>query len=429
MARVTIDPTTGALVIGGGKAFPIVLSNPPPLGKRAPTGKAGLAEVAAGGVNMIRTGVGTWDAELLPGQIQQERAWLDAAAQRELHTWTYLGQLPNLPATAGNPPSVNEQLLVRVVNALKGHQALAAWKGLDEPSNEPHPGRYTRPPGLTRAYKRIKALDPNHPIVITQAPRNTAAELAPYRPAFDVTGADIYPISYPPGIHSDLPNRDISVVGEVTRKMVQAAGGKPVWMTLQIAWSGMAASKDHPERVPRFPSLREERFMAYQAIVAGARGLVFFGGHLTQVLRPVDARAGWNWTFWQQVLRPLVGELTSTAVHPALVAPDAKAVVNASSQDVELRTRDDGSFLYVIAVRRGGATSRVAFAGLPRRRDGTPIRGRGRAPRVPAGAVASADQAEPGVPVRRRHGRRLPRLVRPVRRAGVPVSAVAARAS
>src|SRR5262249_8327341 len=155
---------------------------------------------------------------------------------------------------------------------------------LDEPRNEPHPGQFTKPPGLIRAYKRIKALDPQHPVVITQAPRNTVAELAPYRPAFDVTGADIYPVSYPPAIHSDLPNNDLSVVADVTGKMVQAAGGKPVWTTLQIAWSGVAASKDHPGRVPRFPSLLEERFMAYQAIVAGARGLVFFGGHLTQVM-------------------------------------------------------------------------------------------------------------------------------------------------
>jgi len=376
MSRVTIDRPTGVLLIGGTKVFPIVLSNPPPLGKRAPSGKAGLAEVASGGVSFVRTGFGSWDAELVDGQIQSERELLDAAAQHGLHTWTYLGQLPNLPPpVAGTPPSRNEQLLVRVVNGLGGHSALGAWKGLDEPRNEPHPGRFTKPPGLVRAYKRLKALDPAHPVVITQAPRNTAAELAPYRPAFDITGADIYPVSYPPGIHSDLANRDISVVGDVTRKMVDAAGGKPVWMTLQIAWSGVAASAEHPERVPRFPTLQEERFMAYQAIAAGARGLVFFGGHLTQVMRPADAKAGWNWTFWQQVLRPLLAELTSTAVLPALGAPDARAAVSASTRDVEVRARDDGTFLYVIAVRRAGGASRVAFTGLPRRRNGTAIAG------------------------------------------------------
>ena len=47
-------------------------------------------------------------------------------------------------------------------------------------------------------------------------------QLTPYRPAFDITGADVYPVSYPPGTHTKTGNRDISVVGDVTRKMVTA---------------------------------------------------------------------------------------------------------------------------------------------------------------------------------------------------------------
>jgi hypothetical protein len=115
--------------------------------------------------------------------------------------------------------------------------------------------------------------------------------------------------------------------------------------------------------------------MAYHAIVSGARGLVFFGGHMTQVTRPADAKAGWNWSFWQQVLRPLVAELMSTAVQPALVADNAPTQVKATASDVEAVTRSAGGFLYVIAVRRGGATTTVGFSGLPRRRDGSPIAG------------------------------------------------------
>jgi hypothetical protein len=110
--------------------------------------------------------------------------------------------------------------------------------------------------------------------------------------------------------------------------------------------------------------------MAYQAVVNGARGLVFFGGHLTQVCTPADAKAGWNWTFWDRVLRPLVAELTSPDLQPALVAPNAKAVVKAGAKDVEVVTRQDGRTLYVIAVRRGGATSTVGFSGLPGKHDG-----------------------------------------------------------
>ena len=110
--------------------------------------------------------------------------------------------------------------------------------------------------------------------------------------------------------------------------------------------------------------------MAYQSIVDGARGLVFFGGHLTQVCTPADARAGWNWTFWARVLRALLAELTSDDVLPALVAPKAKAVVKAGISGVEVATRQDGRTLWVLAVRRDGGTSTVGFTGLPSKHDG-----------------------------------------------------------
>jgi hypothetical protein len=353
VAVVEIDSATGSLEIGGTKVFPIVLSNGPPPASTAPGGRNGLAEVAAAGVRFLRTGTGNWSGEFLTGQIANERKLLDAAAAHGLLCWTWLGRLPNLPANAG---SANEQLLTQVVNALKGHRALGAWKGIDEPAFAGTPAA-----GLVRAYRRIRDLDPNHPLVIIQAPRGTAADLKKYAPALDITGADIYPVGYPPGKHAATKNKDINVVGDITRKMVTAAAGRPVWTTLQIAWSGVLP----PDHVPRFPTLLEERFMAYQAIVAGARGLTFFGGHLTTVMRPADAQSGWNWSFWDTVLRPVVSELTSTAVAPALVAPISAHTIRAGATDVAVSTREAGGFLYVIAVRRGQATSQVAFSGVP----------------------------------------------------------------
>ena len=356
MAGVTVDPT-GVLVIGGKKVFPLVLSLPPPAGGKTPEGKDAWKEIKDGGASFVRTGRADWNAQQIDAQIATEKQLEDAAAAHGLHCWLWLGALPNLPTTAGSP---KEQLLEQVVGAFKGHPGLGAYKGIDEPQHS-----NIGAAGLIRAHTRLRALDPDHPVVIIQAPVGTVAELTPYRRAFDITGADIYPVAYPPGRQTGGPNKDISVVGDVTKKMVAAAGRKPVWMTLQIAWSGTATSKTRPNSVPRFPSLPEERFMAYQAIASGARGLVFFGGHLTQITRPRDAKAGWNWTFWDLVLRPLLAELTSTAVGPALVAPNATATVTASAQDVELVARQDAQFLYVIAVRRGAATTRVTFSGLP----------------------------------------------------------------
>ena len=56
--------------------------------------------------------------------------------------------------------------------------------------------------------------------------------------------------------------------------------------------------------------------MAYDAIISGARGLFFFGGHLTQVMTAADKALGWNWTYWHAVQRPLLAELSDPSTPP-----------------------------------------------------------------------------------------------------------------
>jgi hypothetical protein len=334
--------------------FPIGLSNGPP--------PNGLARVAAAGVNVIRIGRDDWSAGGLASQIATEKANLDSLHAHGLRGWLWLGELTNLPP---EPGSDRERVLARVADGLQGHPALAAYKGEDEPRNPFRGKNWIRPDGLVRGYNRLKQIDADHPLVIIQAPIGTPAQLRPYIPAFDVTGADVYPVSYPPATHTQTANRDISVVGDVTKRMVSVAGGKPVWMTLQIVWSGVIPSRQAPGHVPRYPSLPAQRFMAYQAIVNGASGLMFFGGHLTEIAPPEDAAAGWNWTFWERVLAPVVEELSSPTIAPALTAPKARASIRTATAGVELAARRAGRFLYVIALRRSGGVSRVRFTGLP----------------------------------------------------------------
>lgn len=83
-------------------------------------------------------------------------------------------------------------------------------------------------------------------------------------------------------------------------------------------------------------------------------------------MAPADAGAGWNWTFWRESLEPLVREVSSTALEPALTAGPADDVhTSPHVTGVEIATRRAGGFLYVMAVRRSGTTSQVGFAGLP----------------------------------------------------------------
>src|SRR5215469_10917534 len=212
---VAVDRASGTLLVEGRRVFPIVLSDPPPLNAKAPSAQDALAELAAGGAGFLRTGRLDWSLESLDDQIAAERARLDAAAEHGLYCWPSLGPAANLPA---RKVSATERLLTAVVGELKDHPALGAWRGVGEPANPARPARVPAA-GLVRAYRRLKATDPGHPLVIIQAPRGTLASLIPYRPAFDITGADIFPVSYPPGKHAGGPRRGIGVVGDITKKM------------------------------------------------------------------------------------------------------------------------------------------------------------------------------------------------------------------
>lgn len=195
--------------------------------------------------------------------------------------------------------------------------------------------------------------------------------LHPYNAGADITGADIYPIGYPPGTHSLETNKEISMVGDYTRRMMEVADGKmPVWMILQFAWSGVIKT-NKTLRMPTFP---EERFMVYQAIINGARGLFFFGGHLPQAMNARDKELGWNWTFWQRVLRPVVEEIgEKSPLYPALLAAESKLPVKCSAKDIEFCVREVGNDIFVLACRRGRETTQVTFTGLPANASGGPL--------------------------------------------------------
>jgi hypothetical protein len=245
-----------------------------------------------------------------------------------------------------------------IVARFKNHPGLGAWKGDDEPEW----GKRPLPP-LIRAREIIKVEDPDHPVVIIHAPRGTVDSLRRYNPTGDILGLDIYPIGYPPGANSLLPNKNISMVGDYTRMMMEVAGGKqPVWMVLQIAWSGVIK----PGKTLRFPTFPEQRFMTYQAIINGARGLIYFGGNLAASLSETDKPYGWNWTFWKRVLRPVIEEIGAhSPLYPALVASNSPLPITSATKGIEFLAREVDGELFVLACKREGETVQAKFSGLP----------------------------------------------------------------
>jgi hypothetical protein len=261
---------------------------------------------------------------------------------------------PGLAATGDD----NEADLRRVVERYRQHPGLGYWKGVDEPEWGKTPVAKAQ-----RYYDVVKSLDQSHPVWITQAPRGTIASLKRYDPTYDVGAIDIYPVGYPPGTHSHLPNKNLSVVGDYADWMREISPGKPFWMVLQICWSGVT----QPGKTLRFPTFFEERYMTYQAIIRGARGLMYFGGNVAQGLNDRDRTLGWNWTYYEKVLKPVLDELKpGSPLHPALIAPDSALQLSAQgAPGIEFLVREAGPRIFVLAARREGATAEVTFRGLP----------------------------------------------------------------
>ena len=349
-SHVTIDSNL-VLNINGQKVFPIGFSPPPPPDGKTPDGKNAIEELADAGANFMRTGAQQdgWNEQAW----QREQEYLDVAARYGLFCMPYLREYAHVSSDA------QATKLRAIINSFKNHPALGVWKGADEPEW----GKTPLAP-LLRARQIIREEDPDHPIVIIQAPRGTVESLRNYDTTGDIMGVDIYPISYPPGTHSLLTNKDISLVGDHARIISQAVQGKqPFWMVLQISWSGVLKSG----KTLRFPTFPQERFMTYDAIINGARGLFYFGGANEKSLSPRDEKLGWNWTFWKRVLDPVIEEIgTRSPLYPALVAPDSMCPIKASGADgMEFCVREANGELFLLACQRGDKTEQVEFSGLP----------------------------------------------------------------
>src|SRR5580658_8103427 len=84
-------------------------------------------------------------------------------------------------------------------------------------------------------------------------------------------------------------------------------------------------------------------------------------------MSPADQHLGWNWTFWNPVLKPVVQEIgIHSQLAPALVVPDSMLPIKSNQgKNIEFCVREVGADIYVLACKREGATIRAEFSGLP----------------------------------------------------------------
>ena len=291
-------------------------------------------------------------------------AQLRTAGEHGLFGWIALGSL--------SKPG-DESRIRKVVEAARDDPALLCWESEDEPAFVWKKAAARVSPERIIATRRfVKGLDGAHPFYLNHAPVNLESTLRRYNDGAEIIAADIYPVApagirelyalWPDGQQGDLLNSTISQVGQYTDKMRRVAGAsRAVFMVLQaFAWEKLRRKDQDPAMV-RYPTRAETRFMAYQAIVHGANGLLYWGLSYTPPEAPVwgDLKA------LGAELRELKSELAS---RPAPLALELEYRETGHSVDraIEWIAKPCHGGTVLIAVNADRNPVEVAFGGLRR---------------------------------------------------------------
>ena len=265
----SLSDNAGFLVKDGKPLFPIGCYE-------LPKDNAELERMAQAGINLVRCG---------------NRSDLDRVAGVGMFGWIVV------PMQQGASDGVRKK-----VESVVTHPALAFWEGPDEvvhnftawsglyrtkkvykspdawAKQSPEAVAYSEEqakqiiPRLHEAAELIRTLDQNkHQIWINEAAKSDLKFVRQYINHIDITGCDIYPVKE--------SSRDVIEVGEATERWKKVGRNeKSVWMVLQaFSWSELGDYYGHKKVV--YPSFAESRFMAYDAIVHGARGILYWGSH------------------------------------------------------------------------------------------------------------------------------------------------------
>lgn len=178
----------------------------------------------------------------------------------ERHSWK---EIPD--------PQTGDAVTAELVSRIKDHPAILAWYSCDE-------SEASAMPRLRERQKLLERLDPDHPtwIVLYQAPY-----IRRYMGAFDVIGTDPYPIAdlgqYPK--QKDGIKRVINWTRQTHDGVFD--GIRPMWQVPQcFDWAIIRQTEAERLAAPSRPPTYEEVLnMAWQCIVGGANGLVFYSLH------------------------------------------------------------------------------------------------------------------------------------------------------
>jgi len=293
------------------------------------------ADMAEAGFNLIRT--------------DSSAEEMDQALAAGLMTCTSVGTIDMADREASTAR------LLEKVRAIKDHPALAFVESVDEPAWTWMKAE-TRVPAqpFVEAYPLIKEADPNHLMYMNHAPTNLVKTMQAYNPGTDVVACDIYPVNpgglrpmyalFEDGHQGDLNNQTISQVGDYVDKMRRVTGpNRPLFMVLQaFAWEALREEKERDESKVLYPTWEESRFMAFQSLIKGANGIIYWGSYTMP--QPSDA-----WTGITRVTREVADLAPVLSQRAAGFEPTVEyhEIGHSVDDGVQWLVKESGGALYV----------------------------------------------------------------------------------
>jgi hypothetical protein len=311
----------------------------------------------------------------------------DQAREHQMRTWVSLGSISEKNRAA------DEARIRGIVEQFRHDPSLMFWETEDEPAYQ---WKSLKPrvtaEQIIATHDFVRSIDPAHPLYLNHAPVNLVSTLQKYNAGAEIIATDIYPVIphgiremyalWPTGRQGDFLNATISQVGDYTEKMRRVAGpSRAVFMVLQaFAWEDLR-DKDRDPAMVLYPDRAQLKSMAYQAIVHGAEGLLYWGLASNPSAAPV-----WN------DLRTVLSELAKLA--PELAARPLKPALRIEYHDtghsldrgIEWTARPSGKGMVLFTVN-SDENPVEARATLPTGFSGCQVVGSGEAIAVTRGAV------------------------------------------
>ena len=183
--------------------------------------------------------------------------YLDEAEKWGLKVMLGFDRTTQLHDRGDDIPAEQEEAMTGRVAMMKDKPALLAWYTVDEPDMS---YKNITEKKCIHARDIVRKTDPNHPTLISMF-HESKFEI--FKDTADIILHDLY--VFPGGNAKDVPNNIISM-----RK--QTNGERPIWFTVQ-AFDWKHYNWDGPSVVPSYD---QKRCLTYLAIIAGAKGILFF---------------------------------------------------------------------------------------------------------------------------------------------------------